>query len=83
MEGKIKEGVLVDPDIRQLMKNKKFEEKIKSVEKDAWVSSKDITHKILGNCKDPNYTTIVENMLQNFQILGCNMSLKNIFAFPS
>lgn len=56
-EGKMKEGI----DIRWLMKDEKFEEKKwNQVEKDAWVSFKDVTQKFLGNYKDPNYTTIVE-----------------------
>jgi hypothetical protein len=32
--------------------------------------------KFLGNVKDPQYEKIVGNMLENLQILGCNMSLK-------
>ena len=34
------------------------------------------TQTFLGNYKDPNYATIVEKMLQNFQKLGCKISLK-------
>ena len=41
MEDKIKEVVFVGPDMRRLMKNKKCEEKMKSVEKDEWVRFKD------------------------------------------
>lgn len=58
------------------MKDKKFEEKIRSVEKDAWVNFKDITQKFLGNCKDPNYAMIIKKIHKNFQKLGFNMSLK-------
>ena len=45
-KGKIKEGVFVVPDIRQLTKNEKFGGGgMKSFEKDAWVSYKDVTHR--------------------------------------
>ena len=58
------------------MKNEKFEEKMKSVKKDAWVSFKGVTQTFLGVYKDPNYATIIEKMLQNFQKLGCKVKLK-------
>ena len=35
--------------------------------------------KILGNTKDSDYKTIVENMLACFEVLGCHMSLKVYF----
>ena len=50
--------------------------KKKSVKEDVWVGFKDITQKFLGNYKNPNYATIVEKMLQNFQKLGYNMNFK-------
>lgn len=31
---------------------------------------------LLGNKRDENYVTLVENMLSSYQALGCNMSLK-------
>ncbi|GBM91236.1 hypothetical protein AVEN_258597-1 [Araneus ventricosus] len=30
----------------------------------------------LGNKKNPNYKSMVEEMIKNFKILGCSMSLK-------
>ena len=54
------------------MQDEKFKEKMKSDGKDAWISFKDVSQKCLGNCEDANYAT----MLQNFQMFGCNMSLK-------
>ena len=35
--------------------------------------------KFLGNTKDSDYKTIVENMLACFEALGCRMSLKVYF----
>ena len=45
-------------------------------EKKAWEAFKDVVTKFLGNKKDPNFKSIVENMLQKFQKLGYLMSLK-------
>ena len=45
--------------------------------------------KFLGNKKDPNYKSIMGNMLDNFQKLGCRMNIKAHFlhfhldVFPS
>ena len=45
-------------------------------EKHAWNDFKEVVDKFLGNYKDTNYVEIVENMLEKFRILGCNMSIK-------
>jgi hypothetical protein len=46
------------------------------VEREAWIAFKSVVTKFLGNKKDPDYVTIVGNMLQKFKVLGCLMSLK-------
>ena len=46
------------------------------VEKKAWLSFTEVVSKFLGNTKDSDYKTIVENMLACFEALGCRMSLK-------
>jgi len=40
------------------------------------LSFKDVATKFLGNNKDGNYKSIVENMVGNFKNLGCLMNLK-------
>ena len=55
----------------------------------AWLSFREAVCKFLGNEKDPNYRSIVGNMLNNFQRLGWQMSTKVNFLhshldfFPS
>ena len=44
--------------------------------KKAWLSFAKVVSKFLGNTKDFDYKTIVENMLACFEALGCHMSLK-------
>lgn len=75
-EAKIKEGMFDGPQIRQLLKDQVFEEKMTVLEKKAWNSFRQVVTKFLGNEKDAQYEKIVEDMLINFKNLGCLMSLK-------
>ncbi|GBL94200.1 hypothetical protein AVEN_163521-1 [Araneus ventricosus] len=45
-------------------------------ERKAWESFKLGITSFLGNKKNPNYKSIVEEMIKNFKILGRSMSLK-------
>ena len=42
----------------------------------AWVSFKFAVKVFLGNSRAQNYEELVNNLLQSYQKLGCNMSLK-------
>lgn len=75
-ESKIKEGIFVGPDIRKLMKDDNFNDKLNATELRAWLSLKDVIVNFLGNHKSSNYVEKVDDMLENFQGLGCLMSLK-------
>jgi hypothetical protein len=46
------------------------------VERQAWIVYKSIVTKFLGKNKDPDFVTLVANMLEKFKALGCLMSLK-------
>ncbi|GBN06079.1 hypothetical protein AVEN_101414-1 [Araneus ventricosus] len=59
-----------------MMKDENFETKMETNERKAWKSFKQVITSFLGNKKDPNYKYIVEEMIKNFKILGCNMSIK-------
>ncbi|GBM29458.1 hypothetical protein AVEN_255843-1 [Araneus ventricosus] len=75
-EAKLKEDVFVGPDKRKMMKDENFETKMETNGRKAWESFKLSFTSFLGNKKNPNYESIVEEMIKNFQILGCSMSLK-------
>jgi hypothetical protein len=75
-EAKLGEGVFVGPDIRKLMFNKDFLLTMTQAKIEAWIAFKSVVTKFLGNNKDPDYVTIVENMLEKFKDLVCLMSLK-------
>jgi hypothetical protein len=46
------------------------------VEREAWMAFKSVVTKFLGNNKDPDYVTIIANILKKFKVLGCLLSLK-------
>ncbi|GBO42707.1 hypothetical protein AVEN_211425-1 [Araneus ventricosus] len=75
-EAKLKEGVFVGLDVRKMVKDENFETKMETNERKAWESLKLGIFSFLGNKKNPKYKYIVEEMIKNFKILGCSMSLK-------
>ena len=93
---KVKDGVFVGPKIRKLTKDAKFlslEPRIRAdafgkfflstmadVEKKTWLSFTEVVSKFLGNPKDSDYKTIVENTFACFEALECRMSLKVHFV---
>jgi hypothetical protein len=46
------------------------------VEIEAWIAFKSVVTKFLGNNKDPDYVTIIANVLEKFKVLGCLICLK-------
>lgn len=75
-DAKIKEGIFVGPQIRQLMKDEIFKEKLSDLEKSAWESFMKVTSNFLGNHRSKNYKSIIKKLLTTYKALGCNMSLK-------
>jgi len=69
----------VGPQIRALIGDGKFEDLLSQIEKSAWKSFKSVMKSFLGNHKAPNYHEIVGELLQSYQDMGCNMSLKIYF----
>ncbi|GFW62276.1 transposable element Tcb1 transposase [Trichonephila clavipes] len=74
-DAKLKETIFVGPDIRKLLKDETFVTKMEMKEKNAWNSFKLVVTGFFGNKKDPNYKALVAELLQNYKILGCNMSV--------
>ena len=46
------------------------------IEEDAWNAFKEVLKRFVGNIKDPLYKETVRNILDQFKLLGCKMSLK-------
>ncbi|KAI6660741.1 hypothetical protein LOD99_10248 [Oopsacas minuta] len=78
-DAKIKEGIFIGPQIRELFKDLNFEACLNSVEKAAWNSFISLNENFLGTKKSPIYEEIVVTLLDAFRTMGCNMSLKYTF----
>ncbi len=75
-DAKMKAGVLIGPQIRQLLDDASFSSAMTRVEKAAWTSFQAVVKGFLGNNKDPMYRSQVQKLSKNYQKLGCRMSLK-------
>lgn len=73
---KLKAGIFDGPQIRQLIKDKDFTNSMNNLESAAWKSFVKVVKHFLGNEKAKNYVELVQDLLNNFKNLGCNMSIK-------
>ncbi|KAJ4451487.1 hypothetical protein ANN_02950 [Periplaneta americana] len=73
---KVKEGIFVGPQIRELVKDPAFVQVFEGKEKEAWEALKGVIHGLLGNKRNDNYTQLVTVLLRKYYQLECNMSLK-------
>ena len=78
-EAKLKEGIFVGPQIRQVIRDENFNNTLNNVELSAWVAFKNVVSQFLGNYKAQNYAELVDDLLTSYKNLGCNMSLKMHF----
>jgi len=81
-EAKLKEGIFIGPQIRDLIKDEYFEKLLQGDEKAVWESFKFVVKGFLGNRRAQNYEELVNKVLQSYKKLGCNMSLKIHFLHP-
>lgn len=75
-EAKVKAGIFVGPQIKQIMKSDDFTNLLNAYEKQAWESLKAVVDGFLGNNRADNYEELIETMLVSFKSMGCRMSLK-------
>ena len=73
---KLKEGIFVRPQIREVLKDTNFEEFLKLKELRAWEAFKSVSSGFLGNTRVPDYQACIEKLLKSYEDMGCRMSLK-------
>ena len=73
---KLKEGIFVRPQTREVLKDHGFEESLTSDEIEAWKAFVWVCKNILGNHKLCEYENCIQKLLDSFQKVGCRMSLK-------
>ena len=87
-ETKLKEGIFIGPQIRDLIKDEYFDKLLQGDEKAPWNSFKFVVKGVLGNRRAQNYEELVNTLLQHYQKSGCNISLKihflhsHLYSFP-
>jgi hypothetical protein len=75
-DAKIKEGIFIGSQNRELMQDNQFDEDLNEIERNAWLSFKRICRDFLGNHKTANYQNVVQDPLTSYKSVGCNKSLK-------
>ena len=73
---KLKEGIFVGPQIREVLKDTDFEEILNLKELRAWEAFKSVCSGFLGNTLVPDYQACIEKLLKSYEDIGCRMSLK-------
>ena len=74
----MKKCIFIGPQIRDLNKDEYeyFDMLLQGDENAAWDSFKFVVKGFLGNRRAQNYDELVNNLLQSYQKLDCNMSLR-------
>ena len=78
---KVKQGIFNGPDIRKMTKDDHFVQTMTDVESRAWNGFRNVIDNFLGNHRSANYVEVVEEMLDAYKELNCNMSIKVHFLF--
>ena len=73
---KLKEGIFVGPQIREVPKDTDFEELLNLKELRAKEAFKSVCSGFLGNTRVPDYQACIEKLLKSCEDMGCRMSLK-------
>ena len=80
-EEKVKNGIFDGPQIRKMINDVKFIDSMNEEEKYEWTAFVDVVRDFLGPRKAENYEELVRRLLESYQQLGCNMSIKIHFLF--
>jgi hypothetical protein len=75
-EAKMKEGIFLGPQIKQLFEDGDFSTKLNAAESKVWDAFENVCRTFLGNEKAENYSDIVQELISSYSAMGCNMPLK-------
>ena len=73
---KLKEGIFVGPQIRQVLLDDTFQQILLPIELTVRLAFKALVENFLGNKRSDNYAELVDNLLEAYGRLGACMSLK-------
>jgi hypothetical protein len=80
-DAKLKYSVFVGPKILKIINNYLFEHMLTENEKSAGLTLKAVCLNFLGNLEAENYKEPVEDLLNSYQTIGCNMLPKMHFLY--
>ena len=72
---KLKEGIFVGSQIREVLKDTDFEELLNLKELRAWEAFKSVCSGFLANTCVPDNQACIEKLLKSYEDMGCRMSL--------
>ena len=72
-QAKIKEGVFIGPQIRQIILDEQFSSLLSDLEKRAWQAFRKISQNFLGNKKSPHYENLVLELLDSYKQLKLSL----------
>ena len=78
---KVKAGVFIGPQIRQLFKDQQYEAVLSDKENAAWQFFEKVSNGFLGNFTAAKFRELVQYLVDLYEDLGCNMLLKMHFLF--
>jgi CRISPR/Cas system-associated endonuclease/helicase Cas3 len=73
---KFKERIFIGSQFREIINYDLSEYLVTENEKSAWLTFKPVCLNFLGNVKAENFKELVDDLLNAYQTMGCNMSLK-------
>jgi len=66
---KIKEGIFIGPQIREMTQDKEFYEDLNETERNAWLSFKRICKEFLKDHKATNYQDVIQDLLTSYKAM--------------
>lgn len=75
-EAKLKQGILVGPQIRSLLKDDHFDSLLSGVTKTTWHFFRRVSNEFLGNYRAPDYKKLIRGLIHGLRDMEANMSPK-------
>ena len=75
-DAKLKAGVFIGPEIRNLLHDAVFKLNLNPKELAAWEAFTDVAQHFLGNHRAENYAQLISTMVESYHRLGARMSIK-------
>lgn len=75
-DAKIIGGVFDGPEIKKIFESKELERILEKRQKEALSRLKQVCANFLGNFRAPDYENLIKDMMESYEQLGCNITIK-------